>query len=247
MLLKNDFARKYPAVAEGTVVRCRDGEKLGKISAMDEDSFVVQKGLFFPKDFIFRYEDIQDYRDGEITVNAHHTDLEDWRDESYAGWSHVDDINVGRLSPEPRPEFRDRYADRGTERESSTDQVRIPVVEEELEAQKTMRQAGQVRLRKVVHTELRHFTVPVTREQVTIDRVPASEATSSIDNADTFKEKTIAVPIMEEDVTVTKRPVVKEEVRVQKTREEEQREVSGEVRKEEVEIDEDVPRKNRKR
>ena len=68
---------------------------------MDEDSFVVQKGLFFPKDFVFRYEDVQHYQDGEVTVNVRNTELEQWRDESYVGWTHVDDINAGRLYSEP--------------------------------------------------------------------------------------------------------------------------------------------------
>jgi uncharacterized protein (TIGR02271 family) len=51
---------------------------------------------------------------------------------------------------------------------------------------------------------------------------------------------------MEEDVTVTKRPVVKEEIRLRKMQAEEERDVSDAVRKEEVEIDEDLPERRRK-
>jgi len=247
MLLKNDFARNYANVKEGTGVRCRDGEKLGKISAMNNDYFVVHKGIFFGEDFAFRYDDIVDSNDGEVTVNAYKTDLVEWRDQDYPGWSHVADINEGRLNPSPREEFRDRYPDwdKGTVK---TDEIRVPVVEEKLEAQKTSRQAGEVRLRKIVHTELKHFTVPVMKEKVNVERVPVagtSEGTPA--GSDTFQEKTVAVPIMEEEVTVTKRPVVKEEVRVQKNRTEEQRDISDKVRKEEVQIDEDTTEKRRNR
>jgi uncharacterized protein (TIGR02271 family) len=124
----------------------------------------------------------------------------------------------------------------------------MPVLEEELNAQKMVRQAGEVRLRKIVHTELKHFTVPVMKEEVVVERVPPSEAaTDKVASESAFKEKTIVVPVAEEEVTVTKQPVVKEEVRVHKKRTTENREISDEVRKEEVQIDQDVPREHRKR
>lgn len=242
MMCKNDFVSRYPGVVHGTAVRSQDGERLGKVAALDEDSFVVEKGIFFPKDFLFRYDDIEGFRDGELIVGKGRADLSDWRDESYQGWSDVDDINSRRLNASPREEFRQKYPDWDTE------EVRVPVREEELQAHKTVRQSGEVRLRKIVHTELKQFTVPVMREEVEIERVPASEATP-LDPAaegDAFKEETITVPVMEEEVTITKRPVIKEEVRVHKKRSEEERTVSDQVRKEEVQVDEDAPRKRRK-
>jgi uncharacterized protein (TIGR02271 family) len=242
-MLKNDFVTRYPDVAEGAWVKCQDGEKLGKVSALDDDSFVVHKGIFFPKDFILRYDDIQDFRDGALIVNKCHTDLSEWRDTSYSGWSDVDQINEGALQAEPRPEFKDRYRDWGKE------DVRVPVMEEQLHAEKKQHQAGEVRLRKVVHTEMKHFTVPVAKEEVKVERLPASEARSAESLAsgeDAFKEETISIPVMEEEVTASKHPVMKEEVRLHKVRTEEQRDISDEVRKEDVEIDEDVPDKRRK-
>jgi len=219
--------------------------KAGEDFCPNNDSFVVKKGIFFPEDFVFRYDDILTLSDGEITVNAYKEDLTEWREQDYPGWSHVNDINEGRLRAVPRPEYKDRYPD-WSGNTATTDSIRVPVAEEQLEAQKTIRQAGEVRIRKVVHTELKHFTVPVMKEEVTIDRTPVTDTAASA-GEDAFQEKTIAVPIMEEDVTVTKRPVVKEEVRVQKNRTEEQREVADEVRKEDVQIDQDVSKKDRKR
>jgi uncharacterized protein (TIGR02271 family) len=257
-MLKTDFLGKYPDALEGTVVLSQDGKKLGKISAMNEDSFVVQKGFFFPKDFIFRYEDIQSSTsDGDLIVDYRESDIGDWKDPSYSGWSQVEDINSGRHNATPLPEYKDRYSNWRDDdasmsrnedaRMSDDDEIRIPVMEEELEAQKTVRKAGEVRLRKIVHSELRHFTVPVMKEEVVVERAPVHEDSSADMRGDSdFKEETIAMPVMEEEVTAVKRPVVKEEVRLRKKRTEEQREVSDTVRKEEVEVDEDVPGKRRK-
>jgi len=234
------FLEKYPGVREGMIARSLDGEKLGKVVSMGDDHFTIEKGIFFPKNFTFRYDDIQEFRDGELILSRSQGDFTEWRDESYPGWSQVDELNTGRLNALPKEEFRDRYSDFGR----SSEETRVSVMEEDLEARKTMKQAGEIKIRKIVHTELKHFTIPVMKEEVRVERVPASGARaeagvgSSLATGEAaFKEKTVTVPIMEEDVTITKTPRVKEEVRVTKERHEEQRDVSGEVRKEEIEIE----------
>jgi uncharacterized protein (TIGR02271 family) len=224
----------YPGLTEGMTVYGSDGGKLGKIVSMAEDHFIVEKGMFFPRDFTLRYGDIQEMRDGNVHLNLNKSNLEEWKDESYAGWSQVDDINTGRYSAQPKPEFQDRYGS------FSTEETKVPLMEEKLDAQKTVHQAGEVTIRKVVHTELRHFTVPVMREEVRIERTPVSEteASSKVEGEAAFQESTIKVPIMQEEVVVSKRPVVKEEVRISKQRRAENREISEEVKKEEVDIEE---------
>ena len=55
------------------------------------------------------------------------------------------------------------------------------------------------------------------------------------------------MPVMEEEVVVSKRPVVREEVRIQKNARQEQRPVEASVRREEVEIDDDSGGEDRSR
>ncbi|KFE60734.1 DUF2382 domain-containing protein [Hyalangium minutum] len=55
-------------VKEGMLVRSIDGEKLGKVFAVQDDEFLIEKGLFFPKDYVCRYAEISDIRDGEIIL-----------------------------------------------------------------------------------------------------------------------------------------------------------------------------------
>jgi len=43
------------------------GHRLGKVIRCDSDTFVVEKGVFFPKDFELRYDHITDVTDGGIT------------------------------------------------------------------------------------------------------------------------------------------------------------------------------------
>ena len=53
-------------IKEGMTVRSIDGEKLGRIFAVQEGEFLIEKGLFFPKDYVCSYSEISDIRDGEI-------------------------------------------------------------------------------------------------------------------------------------------------------------------------------------
>ncbi len=240
MLFKNDILRKYSHFENDMPVFTRDGEKLGKVVTFADDYFIVQKGMFFPKDFTVRYDDIQDIRDNNIYLSVDQAYLEEWKDASYAGWTNTDQINEGRLQATPRDEYRDRYA-------SSPEDINVPLMEEKLEAHKTIQQSGRVQLRKVVHTEYKHFTVPVLREELKIERGTTVDenVAQPAEIAGAFKEQTIDIPLMEEKVTVSKRPVVKENVRVSKERLTEEREIAGDVRSEEIQIDksEDPKRK----
>ncbi|WP_233591321.1 YsnF/AvaK domain-containing protein [Corallococcus sp. AB011P] len=62
MIKRND-------IKEGMTVRSSDGEKLGKVFAVSEGEFHIEKGMFFPKDYLVRYLEVSDIRNGEIYLN----------------------------------------------------------------------------------------------------------------------------------------------------------------------------------
>jgi len=112
---------------------------------------------------------------------------------------------------------------------------KIQLHEEELHARKQPVQTGEVRVRKEVHTEHKTLEVPVQKEEVVIERRPASgtAAASSIRAGEEIR-----IPVMEEQVRVEKTPVVKEEVTVGKRTVQENQQVAGTVRKEELRVEE---------
>ena len=73
------------------------------------------------------------------------------------------------------------------------------------------------------------------REEVHVERVPASGAEVP---GDAFQERDIEVTAMREEPVVSKEAQVTGEVRVDKSAQTETRTVGGEVRKEDVEVDE---------
>lgn len=115
------------------------------------------------------------------------------------------------------------------------DNESIELREEELRAEKERVQAGEVRVRKEVVEEERTIEVPVTREEVVIERRPAAEGRTASGDIDDNEE--IRIPLMEEEVRVEKTPVVREEVTLKKRQVQGTEKVSDTVRREEARVE----------
>jgi anti-anti-sigma factor len=108
--------------------------------------------------------------------------------------------------------------------------------EEELRVGTAERESGRVRLRKHVVTEDVTTTVPVTREEVRVEREPITDANrDAATSGAEISEEEHEVVLHEEEVVVDKRAVPKERVRLDKDTVTEDREVSDTVRKEQIE------------
>jgi uncharacterized protein (TIGR02271 family) len=113
--------------------------------------------------------------------------------------------------------------------------------EEQVEVGTQTREAGRARLRKYVVTEDVTTTVPVSHEEVRIEREPITDANvgDAMSGGDITSEEHDVV-LTEEQVVVNKETVPVERVRVDKETVTEQQQVSEEVRKEQIELDENV-------
>jgi uncharacterized protein (TIGR02271 family) len=236
-------------IREGMTVRSIDGEKLGKVFAVQEGEFLIEKGLFFPKDYVCRYSEISDIRDGEIIL-LH--GLEGLRRFSLdtdrgvmAGTGAGAGVGPGALGvPAEMSTGLGLGADTagltahasttGVERRmTGKDEIAVPVHKEELDIIKRETQAGEVRVHKDVVEEEKQVTVPVRRERVRVERREVKDRPAMHAS---FQEETVVVPLRAEEVEVQKRAVVDEEVIIRKDAIEEERQVTETVRREEVEI-----------
>jgi uncharacterized protein (TIGR02271 family) len=135
---------------------------------------------------------------------------------------------------------------------STTDERRIQLRGEILRTYKERVQRGEVRLRKDVVTENQNIEVPVTREELVVERVPASGQTRA---GEIGTDEEVWIPLSEERVRAEKQPVVNEEVRVGKRAVQNTQRVSDNVRHEElrvdkegdVNVDEDVTKAGKKK
>ena len=116
------------------------------------------------------------------------------------------------------------------------DELRVQRTEEELAAGTREREAGQLKVRKRVRTDRERIEVPTRHEEVSVERVPVEGEASEAEIGD----DEVVVPVTEEEVVVGKRPVVKEEVRVRKDVVSDTETIEEDVRREEIEVEDET-------
>lgn len=155
-------------------------------------------------------------------------------------------VQAGERSAEAVEILRAEGADMGPGEETETGTgaaasiegtERVELREEVLRAQKEAVETGEVRLRKDVISEEQTIEVPVTREEIVVERRPAAGGQPASGDIATQGEEEIRIPIVEEEVRVEKTPIVKEEVTVGKRRVEDVERVTDTVRREEARVD----------
>ena len=160
----------------------------------------------------------------------------------------------GRMRPTPgqrrdRDVARDRddrdVRDRGRDTSGPTTDTAMTRSEEQLRVGTETRETGRARLRKHVVTEQQNVTVPVSREEVTVEREPITDANrGAARSGPAISEEEHEVTLRAERPVVDKEAVPVERVRLGTETRTEHETVGGEVRKEQIEVDtDDGPRR----
>ena len=236
------------SVQEGMYVMSTAGQRIGKVIRCDSETFVVEKGALFPKDYQLRYDHITGVAsDGSITYSL---EEELAREElarekgtaaaaaapSGAPYIEREDESRSELKEEARSELRQEA------RSDQEQEIRIPLLKEELDIEKYAYESGHVRIHKGIKVEERHFTVPVRREEVIVEHVSTKDWTpgSSLNAAEAstaFQDQDLDIPIYEEDIRVGKHAVVREEFVVRTVARAVDVEGSASLRSEECDIE----------
>jgi uncharacterized protein (TIGR02271 family) len=203
----------YTQVHEGMEVLDTDGQKIGMCGETLGSYFNVDAGFLGTKEYYVPFTAITNITDGAIFLNTRKDEIDTM------GWDR-------------RPETTST----GTTATTGDAQRTMQLREEELQARKTAVETGSVHLGKDVVEEERTVDVPVSREEVYVERHPVDRRPSDrpISESDT---ETVRVPVTEEHVEVDKQPVVYEEVGVGKRVTQETRQVSDTVRREELRME----------
>ena len=231
------------------------GEHLGRVLSKDDQGFIIEKGVFFPKDYLLHYEYVSDVRGDELIYAlddlriAERTTTATERPIAAAAQRPIAAVSAASVGaiPVPAAAAPIRSGDgappaRRLPMDLDTDQeIRLPLRDEEITIEKVNRETGRVRIHKSVRMEERHVTVPVRREEVVVEHLAASPIRGAETLDDDFEEGTIDVTVHEEEVHVSTRPVIREELRVRKVAHEEQRDAAATLRHEEVHVEDTTP------
>jgi uncharacterized protein (TIGR02271 family) len=204
----------YEQIHEGMDVLDRNGEKIGKAGETLGQFFNVDAGFLGTKEYYVPFDAVTEVQDDAVYVN-------------------VEKDEIDRLGWDRRPEER-RSTMAATSEAEDTERMRLR--EEQLETRTTPVETGRVQVGKDIVEEQRRVDVPVTREEVVVERHPVDRRPAD-QPIDATERETIDVPVREEQVEVEKRPVVYEEVGVAKHTTRETQPVSDTVRREELRVD----------
>jgi len=223
---------------QGTEVYGSDGDKVGKIVAITDRYFVVEKGFFFPNDYYIPLSAVSTYDDDKVYLTV-------TKDEALnQGWDvqPLDDTSAYATETTTGYAAGTGAVDTGMTAAGSTtaattdeERLRVPVHEEELTATKRPVERGSVQVSKDVVAEEQTLNVPTTEERVQVERRAVDREVTPDDTA--FQEGTISVPVRGEEVDLQKRARVTEEVDIGKQAVQQTKQVGGTVRKEQVRVE----------
>jgi len=205
-------------VHEGMEVVDMDGEKIGMAGERLGDYFNVDAGFLGMKEYYVPFSAISQIADESVILNVRKDQVDSMGWDERPNSTSASTSTTGTLT-----------TDRTTDR---TMQLR----EEELQARKTSVETGRVHLGKDVVEEEQTLEVPVSREEVYVERHPVDRRPADRPIGESDAE-TIRMPVTEERVDVEKRPVVYEEVGVGKRVTQDTRQVSDTVRREELRVE----------
>lgn len=238
----------------GWDVKTADGKRAGKVEDLIVDTGAMQ----------VRYLDVELDRttlqlkeDRHVLVPLANARLDDDHDDVLLGamtaaeiiklqpYQHNQPLTAGTLGGASRGHDTDRdprdfYGKRG-----GTGAVEKMVLsEEEMRVDKRTHQAGEVDVHKTVESEHVSKKVPVSREEVVVERHPAGGDTRATGR---MGEDRITIPIHEEEAVIEKRVVPKEEVVIKKQTVTGEQTVEADLKRERVDVDRDVNDKARRR
>jgi uncharacterized protein (TIGR02271 family) len=198
-------------------------EDLGEVQEVDDNYVLVQRGIINKEKFYIPRDLVESY-DGTI-VHFRITE---------------EDAKSRFLRDSPPSESESSsssFYEIGTRREETEQQeTTVPITEERLNVSKRTYEQ-QATIKKEPIRETKTVEVPVTHEELIVEkRKPSSTTPTSSDIRPVESETEIIIPLKREEVQVTKEPYVKEEVIVKKKPVTETHTVSEEIRKEKVKV-----------
>jgi uncharacterized protein (TIGR02271 family) len=194
--------------------RGSNDEDLGEVQEVGQDYVLVQRGMI-NKDKFYIPKDMVESYDGDVLRFS--ISEEDAKSRF-----------LGDYPPSSTTANEGLTAARKAE-ETTT----VPITEERLNASKR-ESTREATITKEPVTETKTVEVPVTHEEISVERRPASGSTTAERPVQSKTET--KVPLKQEEVQVTKQPYVKEEVSVKKKPVTETRTVTDKVTSEKVKV-----------
>ena len=193
-------------------------EDLGEVQEIQGNYVLVQKGMINKEKFYIPKDQAESYDGNVLRFRFSEQDLSQFQREP---------PNIyGENSMQEKETINQETE---TEEEGN-----IPLTEERLDISKRS-QENQATITKKPVKETKTVEVPLTREEVSIERrSPKGGSETEAQSSPIQSEEEIKIPVRREEAEVTKKPYVKEEVAVKKKKVTDKKKVTEDVTSEEL-------------
>jgi len=195
-------------------------EDFGEVQDVSNGYVFVQKGIVNKEKFFIPQEKVESYDGDVLRFGISYNDASS----TYKG--------------ESFPSFSSQSSQTESDQLSNTlesEETTIPLTDEKLDVAKRVEES-QTTITKEPVTETKTMEVPVTHEEVSIERRKPTGDQTYTDQKPVNSREDIEIPLKSEEVEVSKTPYVKEEVVVKKKPITETRELTEEVTSEKVNV-----------
>lgn len=209
------FQRKD--VREGMAVRSIDNEKLGKVFAIGDDAFHIERGLFFPKDYRVAFSEVSEIRDGEVILNRGKDALQQVSDAERAKGTAGTGVAAGAMGlaseRTTKTETRVRNGDPDISRGSVTP---LPSANLGTDASYSANMRADTDLKRTdgrLDREMRRdddISIPVHREKLSVEKRDTQAGELRVHKDVVEEEEVVKVPLRHERVRVERRAVTTE-------------------------------------
>jgi uncharacterized protein (TIGR02271 family) len=192
-----------------------DDSDFGEVQELGQNYVLTQKGMVSKEKFFVPKYLVQGFDGGTLWFNASQDQLQGWKRDT--------------------PPDDNEYSQYKTQETRSDIETRIPLIEERLNVSKNT-STSEATITKEPVTETKTVEVPVTHEELTVERRSPSESSKTTTERPVQSKTDTKVQLNKEDVQVTKDAYVKEEVVVKKKPVTETKTVSDTVTSEKVDV-----------
>ena len=194
-----------------------DNEDFGEVQEIQGNYVLVQKGMINKEKYYIPKDQAESYDGNVIKFRFSKQDLSQFQHEP------------------PTIYGEDTLQEQTTNQETETEEEEnIPLTGERLDVSKKS-QENQATITKKPVKETKTVEVPLTREEVSIERrSPKGGSETEAQNPPIQSEEAIKIPLRREEAEVTKKPYVKEEVAIKKKKVTNKKKITEDVTSEEL-------------
>lgn len=204
----------------------------GEVQEVTSQFVITQKGLIDIETFGIPKERAESY-DGSI---LRFSVSEDEAYSKYRGGEYADEaISQDEVDSTREDVETPLQSTQSRETEESTT---VSLMEERVDVSKRIEEDTATIIKEPI-TETKTIEVPVTHEEISIERRKPESGQTETDQKPVTSKEEIEIPVKREEIEVTKRPYVKEEVVVKKKPVTETKEITEEVVTEKVNVSDD--------